>query len=282
MHQDSNFSKLVSELQERDIVEIDSGEHAKQIIIKKEEVIEQLLTNIFVLYSTPSDYEAIAVHEESQKIYVQSGDLEISFVDELDEDVANLLNTLLTGGDKSKVYEYAFNTLVAIYISSMARLEFVYPNTYIVELGNNSHEIDIFLGTCDKECIMVETTRGSDKETDRIDESYAWHFKKALFRKWLVERIYEIDVRLIYITVKGHWLLNQQEQAPPDELEEEFAETEPTGDRTSLFDMILETENENVCILKLDSILACPDTFENIGVKLRKELIGGLSGYLNQ
>ena len=109
--------------------------------------------------------------------------------------------------------EEFFNSLVALYLSSFHYFDFIFPNTYITEF-KNTHEIDIFGSVLSEDgkswkYLMVETTTGAFNELNTLQNdfeysnmSHNWHFKKSIFRKWAIEKLYDIEVGLVYVTLK--------------------------------------------------------------------------------
>jgi len=107
--------------------------------------------------------------------------------------------------------EELFNSSIALYLGSLFLFEFLFPNTYIVALGRKTHELDLF--GCinhegERKYLLIETTIGYFKKfTDEGKEvydrdSHNWHFKKAIFKKWTLEKIFSVDINLIYVTVR--------------------------------------------------------------------------------
>ena len=118
----------------------------------------------------------------------------------------NILNNLIDSGEEIVASDGLFNSLIAVYIATRLCFKFLYPNTYIVELGKDTHEIDIFGGALDNnktKYLMIESTLGflRKKIEGESRDTHMEHFKKAVFKKWAIEKIFNVDVSLIYISV---------------------------------------------------------------------------------
>ena len=204
--------------------------------------------------------------------------LNLALTDEVSEKASGILDILITD-EADVVYEYSLNALIAVYIGSIKPLDFIYPNTYITELGRDTHEFDIILGTPDKKCAIVETTRGFDKKIDEIDETYTWHFKKALFRKWMLEKLYGIECKLCYITLKNLVRLEADITIQTDEtLSSEIQNIDESGNL--LIATVLEYEQDSVKILELEEYFKNALTMQEIDKVLQEQLIEKLGDVL--
>jgi len=123
----------------------------------------------------------------------------------------------LISGDKEIFISHSeefLNSLIAIYMASYFCFEFLYPNTYIVNLSKKkkTHELDIIGCVINNEnkkrYIMVETTLGYFKKRNKDgnfaydEDSHNMHFKKAIFKKWAIEKIFGIEVGLLYLSIR--------------------------------------------------------------------------------
>lgn len=108
-----------------------------------------------------------------------------------------------------KRVEELFNSLLALSLAEDFCFHFLYPNAYIEELGGNSHELDIVGGYFKGKipyCLLVEITSGKylkrfSRDVEFFPESALLHFKKTVFKKWIIERKFEIQTKLAYITL---------------------------------------------------------------------------------
>ena len=121
----------------------------------------------------------------------------------------------------------------------------------------------VFACTNEDKYIIVESTRGFDKKVDNIDESYTWHFKKAVFRKWMVEKIYSIECRLVYISLKELASGSSSKPSLPKELDEEATILDESREN-ELISKLLQVEGDNISII---------DFNKNILMSLNKEKI---------
>ena len=245
IHKNERFDKLIPQLCRMEIAEIaKSSNKTQQLILKEPATFLEILKIVFLLYITPNDTH-IRFHHD--KLITKGQFINLSFVPGVSSKAQEILNALITQED-DMIYEAAFNALIAVYIGSLKPLECIFTNTYIVELGRHTHEFDIFCGVQFPKCIIVETTRGFTKEYDRIEESYSWHFKKAIFRKWMIERLYNVQCQLWYITLQGKFREEAFTDVLLDELEEELEVIEPTN---KLLESILTSERDGIQVIDL-------------------------------
>jgi len=133
-------------------------------------------------------------------------------------DISKDLIQNMIGGEKEQLRkkgEEFFNSLIALYLSSFHYFDLIFPNTYITDLDKNTHELDIFgsiLSDNEKgrKYIMLETTTGAFNKLSKIEDdfeyskiSHSWHFKKSVFKKWAIEKLYGIEIGLVYVTLKN-------------------------------------------------------------------------------
>ncbi len=245
VHKNERFDKLIPQLCQVGIAELmKSSNTAYQLQLKDTATFLEIFKIVFLLYVTPNEPH---IKLKTGKVITQGKFVNIALTEDISPKAQEVLNVLITAED-DPVYEEAFNALIAVYIGSLMPLEFIFPNTYIIELGRHTHELDIFCGVQYPECIIVETTRGFTKEFDNIRESYAWHFKKAIFRKWMLEKLYHVKCQLWYITLQGQF----QGETSPDELPDELKEEQDVIESTNkLFDAVLDYERDGIHIIDL-------------------------------
>ena len=274
VHRSSNFQKLIDKLQDLGIVTVEpDGSNANQIRILQPSVLGEAFRTIFILYATPNESH-ICFSKNDRRLVTSGKYINLSLTESVSENSNELLDVLITG-EGDKVIEAGFNALLAVYLGSICPLDFIYPNTYIADLGRHTHEFDIFLGTQDKSCMIVETTRGFDKEIDAIEETYLWHFKKALFRKWTIEKLYGIDCRLCYITLKN--LL--KEPIVVDELPTELSNEARLITNTSnpLIEEIRQQEGDQLHILEVEDLFTGALIIREIDIRLEDEFVKRLT-----
>jgi len=197
VHQNDRFLKLVQKLAELKIVELEESGNSKRLKLLEPNTLLEVFRTVFFLYASPARKTyGIGFCKTTNRLIIKGDCIDFAFINPGTDKAKQILSILITKEDDF-IYESAFNALISVYPGTLEYLDMIFPNTYITELGKKTHEFDILLGTHDKKCIVVETTRGFDKETDKIDETYTWHFKKALFRKWMIEKIYNVECRLI-------------------------------------------------------------------------------------
>jgi len=245
VHKNERFLKLIPHRCQTNIIEI--AEHSnkiKPVVIKEYPIFLEILKTIFLLYITPNDRH-IALHQDT--LITKGQFINLSFTPAISMPAQTILNALLTQEDDI-VYEGAFNALIAVYLGSLHPLEWLFPNTYIVELGRYTHEFDVLCGIKYPQCLIIETTRGFTKEHDNIEESYTWHFKKAIFRKWMLEKLYQVHCQLWYITLQGKFIPDTMPDALPAELEAEQCVIEPTN---KLLESVLALEQKYIQVIDL-------------------------------
>ena len=246
VHQNSDFHTLITKLTNLEVVILETQNHACRLSIKDSATLLEVLRNIFFLYASPN--EPTRFCKKNKMVIMQGEYFDFFPLGDTSEKAREILNSMITGEANFGDYENGFNAIIAIYLGSLQPLDFIYPNTYIVELGKKTHEFDILLGTQDKKCVIIETTLGFDKEIDGVDESYTWHFKKALFRKWMVEKFYQVECVLYYITLKAFDKLVSTPPIP-DSLSENFSNLSDSSN--PLIEKLLEHEGDTVQILEL-------------------------------
>ena len=278
VHRDSKFDNLIGQLNQLKIVSLHREEGAMRLTIEEPTIFLEILRTIFILYATPNE-NSILFSKNQKKLITKTGRyLNLALTDEVSEKARTILNLLITS-EADVVYEYSFNALIAVYLGSIKPLDFIYPNTYITELGRDTHEFDVILGSPDKKCAIVETTRGFDKKVDEIDETYTWHFKKALFRKWMLEKLYGVECKLCYITLKNLVRLEADITIQTDEtLSSEIQIIDESCN--PLIAKILEHERDRVQILELEDSLKNALTIQEIDNVLQEKLIEKLGDLL--
>jgi hypothetical protein len=278
VHRDSKFDKLIGQLNQLKIVSFHREGGAIRLTIEEPTIFLEILRTIFILYATPNE-NSILFSQERKRLIAKTGRyLNLALTDEVSEKARTILNLLITD-EADVVYEYSFNALIAVYLGSIKPLDFIYPNTYITELGRDTHEFDVILGSPDKKCAIVETTRGFDKKVDEIDETYTWHFKKALFRKWMLEKLYGVECKLCYITLKNLVRLEADITIDTDEtlssgiqiIDESY---------NPLIAKVLEHEQDRVEILELEDSFKNALTIQEIDKVLQEKLIEKLGNAL--
>jgi len=270
VHQNSDFHTLITKLTNLDVVVLETQNHAYRLSIKDSATLLEVFRNIFFLYASPNEPTSFC---KKNKMVITRGEyLDFFPLGDTSEKAREILDTMITGEANFGDYENGFNAMIAVYLGSLQALDFIYPNTYIVELGKKTHEFDILLGTQDKKCVIIETTLGFDKEIDGVDESYTWHFKKALFRKWMVEKLYQVECALYYITLKAFDRLAVFSTPPiPDTLSENFSNLPVSSN--PLIEKLLEHEGDAVQILDLGKHFEKALKIQKIDNILQKELI---------
>jgi len=274
VHENEAFMKFIEKLKEKEIVNLKSDKNkSKQIIITDQKTLLDIFINIFLLYATYIE-QNINFCTKNQRLVIRGKNINL-IVSEASDKAKEILKILITNEDES-VFEYAFNALIAVYVGSIQPLEFIYPNTYIVELGKSTHEMDIILGTSSKKCIIIETTRGFTKENENENESYIQHFKKSIFIKWMIEKLYDIECKLCYITLKE--LKQRSTHKLPEALNEE---TQDINSNNKLIDKILEHEGENIKIIALGKDVKQDLSINEISNLLKKEFIDEIKNILS-
>jgi hypothetical protein len=275
IHQENKFDNFIRALQKHGLVNLRShSDLGHSLDILDPATLLELFKYVFLTYATPNELNLIDICQETGMFKVAGKYLNICITPQISDKAKSLYNDLITS-EGDKVSDYAFNALVAIYLGSINPLRAIYPNTYIVDLGKKTHEIDILaLSSTESgaKCIMIETTRGFDIERDGSNESYSWHFKKALFKKWMIEKIYNIPCSLGYITLKKIIDNHIVQSDLPIELAEEVR----ANNQTPLWEKLRQTESDNVIIIDLSNYLCNPLNIDQIGEVLNRELIANL------
>jgi hypothetical protein len=170
IHQNDRFHKLVKKLKNLGICEFQSGENnTRKIICKDPDTLSQIFQIIFLLYATPNEHW-IAMDADKSSVTLKGQFMNLSLFERVSVPAKQVLEILLSR-EEDAAYEEAFNSLLCIYIGMITPLKVIYPNTYVIELGEKSHEIDIYFETSDNHCFMIETTRGFTKDKDKIDDT---------------------------------------------------------------------------------------------------------------
>lgn len=200
VHKNNNFQKLLHLLEKEGVISSTSCNDGigQRTTIEKFQVFSELL------------YFSMLIHDYGVE-KVKDGGLLVSDGRNIGICIhpilsGKILNNLVDSGEEIVASDGLFNSLIAVYIATRLCFKFLYPNTYIVELGKNTHEIDIFGGVLNNnktKYLMIESTLGflRKKKEGESGDSHMEHFKKAVFRKWTVEKIFNVDVSLIYISV---------------------------------------------------------------------------------
>jgi len=260
VHENTQFVRLIEVLNKISVVSLSKIGSALKIEFRKIDVFYDVFSIIFLKYATP-DIDNILLCKESQQIVLKGKN--IGYVlEEISNDTLEVLKILITKEDDAD-YENAFNSLICVLLGSIKPCKFIFPNTYIIELGRDTHEFDIFACTNEDKYIIVESTRGFDKKLDNIDETYAWHFKKALFRKWMIEKIYNIDCKLIYLSLKANLFRSSSNLSLSEEFNQEANSLNESQDN-ALISKLLQVEDKNISII---------DFPEDILMSLNKEKI---------
>jgi hypothetical protein len=260
IHRNDRFRKLIGKLMELGICTFEKHENdAQKIICKDETTLSQIFQIVFLLYATPNE-PFISIDSDKSAVILKGQFINFSVINKVSDKAKAILEILLSKEDDA-TYEEAFNSLLCVYIGMMTPLKVIYPNTYVVDLGDKSHEIDIYFETINNECFMIETTRGFAKDKEKIDDTYSWHFKKAVFRKWLLEKFYpEINCKLCYLTLQTteNLIAKPIPNAVPSVLQEEINETQ----NVNLTQKIIEQEQGNILFLSLDRLTQSLDLAE--------------------
>ena len=277
IHQNNRFGKLIKKLTTLQICELEKCDNnTHKLICKDENILSQIFQIVFLLYATPNE-PWITIDADKSTVILKGKFMNISVIDRVSNSAKEILDILLSKEDDA-AYEEAFNSLLCIYIGMITPLKIIYPNTYVVDLGDKSHEIDIYFETTDNNCFMIETTRGFTKDIDKIEDTYSWHFKKAVFRKWLIEKFYpQMNCKLCYLTLRTAEILTEQtiEAVIPSVLQEEISETQSIN----LTQKIIQQEQGNILFLSLDK-LTQPLAVSELRSLLEQELIQKLRNFI--
>jgi len=281
-HKSTQFDKLIEILKKTNVISLTKIDSAHKIKFEKIDVFHEVFSIIFLKYSTPY-LNNILLCKANKQIILKGENIEytpertsndvLEFLkilmtkvgyafEEISNDALEVLKILITKEDAAN-YENAFNSLICVLLGSIKPCKFIYPNTYIIELGKDTHEFDVLACTNENKYIVIESTRGFDKKLDNIDETYTWHFKKALFRKWMVEKIYNIDCKLIYLSLKDNLSVSSSKLPIPEGLNQEANSLNESQDN-SLISKLLQLENPNISII---------DFSEDLLMSLNKEKI---------
>jgi hypothetical protein len=271
VHKNDRFVKLIQKLEELKIVELKNKKSGNSIKLNllEPKILLEVFRTIFFLYASPArKNQGISFCQTTNRLIIKGDCIDFALINPSTDKAKQILSILITKEDDF-IYESAFNALISIYLGTFEYLDMIFPNTYITELGKKTHEFDILLGTHDKKCIVVETTRGFDKETDNIDETYTWHFKKALFRKWMIEKIYNVECHLCYLTLK-----ELTDSAPKEAVPEELSdETDDTSETNPLISKLLEMEGNKLQIIDLGAAFKNSFNEEELDSLLMNEIV---------
>jgi hypothetical protein len=248
----------------------------RKIICKDENTLSQIFQIVFLLYATPNE-SSIVIDSDKSAVVLKGQFINLCLINKIADKARTVLEILLSK-EEDAAYEEAFNSLLCIYIAMITPLKVIYPNTYIVDLGEKSHEIDIIFQTTDNNYFLIETTRGFAKDKEKIDDTYSWHFKKAVFRKWLLEKFYpSVNCKLCYITLQTSEIVLQTslENNIPSVLAEELKETQ----KINLTQKIIDKEEGSILLLSLAK-LAQPLPLSDLGNLLDQELIQKLNNFI--
>ena len=280
LHRNTRFERLIRDLEQAQVISLQAHGDARQVVISDFEAFQEILRYVFILYATPSKERQITVWGNCQprRLAMRGLRLNLALTECVSDKTDRILGSFAVGEDE-KAYEESFNALIAVYLGSLKPLKCIYPNSCIVELGRGSHEMDVVLLDEEQKCVVVETTLGFDKELDGVDESYSWHFKKAMFRKWLVERVFGVDCKLCYLTLQNLAVQRTVPQDPPKELSKEF---QGAGDGAALLiDRIRESEGEDrLKIIEFGIDSAAALTLAEIDIMLQSSLLNQLKAFL--
>ncbi len=260
IHENQLFKKLILKLKDSGVIYLKKNNSAQQVEISKIDVFHEIFSVVFLQYSTP-DITNILLCKETNQILLR-GKYSGYTIERISDEALEVLKILITKEDDAD-YENAFNALLCVCLASIRPCEFIFPNTYVVDLGRDTHEFDVIAGTNEKKCIIIESTRGFDKKVDKIDESYTWHFKKALFRKWMLEKIYNIECKLIYISLKKFLYEASSKLSLPKEPEEE-ANSLDESDNNGLISKLLKVEDQSISIIEFSEEILQSLNKENI------------------
>jgi len=254
---DFRFEKLIQTLSSHKIISCKKKtKKCKQVTILNKTTLDVILCNIFLLYLTPKD-DNVFFSPLSGECLLKGHNIQVLFSEKCDDTTSDVLKNLITEEKDDVLHEGLFNAMLCIYIGSMKPLRVIYPNTSIMELeGKKSLEFDILFEDENEKFYMIEITRGVDKSLEEISDSYKWHFKKALFKKWAIEKIYDItNCEIIYITI--------------NELQ-----------RDKLIDEILKRDSK-IYLIELKENFQKPITYADIKEILNQGLIDRLESILN-
>lgn len=204
LHRNKNFEKLVDTLISHGIIKLNGEEcdgNSKKSIPKEEDVIKDLLLISYLLHSN------FLIRDTGLIIDGENIQFNLTFKSK----ALDVINKLVPPDNaRTEIKDELINSFLAIIVSSIMCFKAIYPNTYIVELGRNTHEFDIFgIGLFDNKKIymIMETTTGwfsIDREYKQLShrgDTHTWHFKKAVMKKWAIEKIFSIDTFLFYLSL---------------------------------------------------------------------------------
>lgn len=272
VHRDDRFEKLIRKLEELNIVAFDYSGNGKKLTLLESKTLLEIFRSVFFLYAFPDQKTCdIGFCKTTSRLMIKGDCFNFAFIDPKSDKAKIILNMLITKED-DRIYENAFNALIAVYLGTIENLLLIYPNTYIVELGRKTHEFDILLVTHDRKCIIFETTRGFDKDLDKVNETYTWHFKKALFRKWMIEKLYNIDCRICYLTLKELTRFIPKEAVPEELSDDDIG----VSDTNPLISRILEKEKNKIQIIDLGLTLKNSFNEKELDAVLMNEIVARL------
>jgi len=271
----NKFEKLIKILSADNIIDLLTCEIGKKTKIKNLKIFSELLY-FFILF-----HSGYKFNKEKNCLEIQGNGLNIT-INPTEKDI---LSKLIPNEDIIN-FEEIINSLIAIYIASIFEekdlwFKFLYPNAYIKELGERTHEIDIIGRIVGKNInkklyLVIETTLGYFKErNENIDiydiTSHNWHFKKAIFKKWAIERIFNVEIHLIYLTIRN---LKSLEDSSKDKFLEKILDIDKNVRVVSFF----EDQNTDI-VLKFfaDNYM---DNFELINKNLLNPLRDNILQFL--
>lgn len=293
VHKNQRFKNLLKKLISLRVVhllDVEGGD-VKQIEILKPHVLIDVFRFVFFLYANPTHKQhRIDFCRKTVRLIVRGDFCDYAFIEPETDDAKQIIEALVTK-ESDEIYEECFNALIAIHLASFKYTSLVFPNTYITDLGNDTHEIDVIMKTQNGLYIIVETTRGFNKDVDGVDESYSWHFKKAVFRKWLIEKFFDVECKLFYLTLKSFGrsseksevateLANELSQLDSDNNPEHLDGSDRSLTGNKLIDVLLE-KDPNIRLLDLGRSLGQSLDADQLANLLQNQLIDKLQSLLN-
>ena len=247
VHKNNKFKRLIEVLQNQGVIVLKSCSNTgKKIKIKNNHILAELIYFSFLVHS------GHLMETKEKRLVISSGKgINIYMYPYSSEKILTELITIKEETFLQKP-EQLFNAFLAVYIASNFCFDFIYPNTYIVELGKRTHELDIFGCVINKskpKYLLIETTlgffkkEGNEKEITSINkDSHNWHFKKAIMKKWALEKIFDKKIGLVYISIRSLDTLTKEER------EDKFVKTIIEKDHTISTVFFLPQENPSVRI----------------------------------
>lgn len=249
------FHRLLDKLENQNIIQLRSVGSKKIADITDKDTLLEILAGVFISYAMPSNDNPVGFCQVSNRLVANGKFLNLALSNTISKKASGIITYLIESANDTEC-EAGFNALISIYLGSMAEMIFIYPNTSIKELGgSDTHELDIFLCLNSTKCVLIETTRGFDKEIDKIEVNYAQHLKKAIFHKWAIEHVFKMEVCLCYITLADHTVYHPEISPSPmlPELQKEIVEAKQKQTGDGLFNRIVDCEKGGVEIISLAS-----------------------------